>query len=76
VTQSHDKASESEAIVKTRAICPCRLCLALDEADAWIADHGGSPAQAARHLARRYLALLNPARFRRALYERRSFNKD
>ena len=54
----------------TRVVCHCRLCLALDEADAWIADHGGRPAQAARHLARQSPGLLSPVRFAKALRER------
>jgi len=54
----------------TRVICHCRLCLALDEADAWVSDHGGHLAQAARHLARQSPGLLSTARLTSALRER------
>jgi len=55
---------------KAHAVCRCRLCTALDEGDAWLAGHGGDPAQIARHLARQQPGLLHPARFAAALRER------
>ncbi|MHB9110766.1 MAG: hypothetical protein ACYDCO_27245 [Armatimonadota bacterium] len=50
--------------------CQCRLCAALDAADAFIHDHGTPPAQAARHLARRSPGLLNVRAFLAALREK------
>lgn len=67
----YDIKLEQNLSVVPRPVCQCRLCVALDAADAFIHDHGTPPAQAARHLARQCPGLLHVPAFLAALGERR-----
>lgn len=66
----YDMRKKQTVSAAPRIRCHCRLCLALDAADAFIHDHGVSPIAAARHLARTAPELLNVRAFLAALGER------
>jgi len=70
MSESYDTSKRREVSAAPLRSCQCRLCLALDAADAFIHDHGAPPAAAARHLARVAPGLLHVRAFLLALRAR------